>query len=149
MSDPTRELLERVVAGVQAIDGHHRMLSSAEWTEAAIAADRLRVIMREARAHLDAEPATRTPNVDRMAQLEKIAGLARPVVERLRGDVDVPEADDVFILGLALLSLDTHPATRLSANVPEQLTPEQAARARWSSWQHARTSLRPDGPDAA
>lgn len=45
----------------------------------------------------------------RMAQLEKIAELARPVVTRYQTS---PWEQDLLLLHLALVDLDNHPLTR-------------------------------------
>ena len=72
--------------------------------------------------------------LQRMAQLEKVAELAR----RRRNAGDGARADRPALLDLALSELDNHPDTREPQIVAEVRPNDQPAREAWPSWQHLR-----------
>jgi hypothetical protein len=72
--------------------------------------------------------------LQRMAQLEKVAELAR----RRRNAGDGARADRPALLDLALSELDNHPDTRESQTLAEVRPDDRPAREAWPSWQHLR-----------
>ena len=92
----------------------------------------------------DQDRATVLGALGRMAQLEKVAELARPVVARDAGPFAWTDA--CHLLELALVELDHHPDTRETNPVDPTVlldaltspSAEEAARRAWDSWRGQR-----------